>query len=126
MTSAIALSSNETLIATGYKLINHGQLTFLIFINSYEVKEVVYGYSVNIKNEKATCLKMSEKIYKIRNKKVFLRNRLFQTAEEFKRSQSNTWREKYYKCFTKDFLDKTNDEKIDFLNELDKKHSYNY
>jgi hypothetical protein len=116
--SAIDLYKGETLIVSQYKIIKHGYFIFLVFINDVEVKELVYSYSIDIENKKISCSKSSERIYNIQDKKNYPKSLRFETAEEFNRSQINTWREKYYACFANNFLDMTNDEKIDLLNEL--------
>ena len=117
-TSIIGLSKGETLMTTNYKVIDHGYFIFLVFINDAEVKELIYHYSIDIKNKKVACFKNSETVYNIRDKKDYLKSLRVKTAEEFKHLQINTWREKYYICFSENFLDKANDEKIALLNQL--------
>jgi hypothetical protein len=119
--TSVEMSNNETLIASNYKVIEHGYFTFLIFINENEVKELVYSYYIDIDRKRVACSKSSETVYNIRDKKGYLKSLRLQTAKEFKRSQLNTWREKYYLCFAEDFLDRTNDEKIALLDKLNKK-----
>jgi hypothetical protein len=68
-TSAIdTISNDETLIASNYKVIEHGYFTFPVFINENEVKELVYYYSINIKEKNVWCSKNSERIYSISEK----------------------------------------------------------
>jgi hypothetical protein len=117
-TSIMEFNSNETLIVNHSKVIQHGFFTFIVFINDKEVKELVYIYSIDIKNKKVTCSKSSEQIYSVSDKNRYLRNLDFRTAENFKSTQNNTWREKYYSCFADNFLDMTNDDKIKLLNRL--------
>ena len=109
------LSLNETLISTHYKLIEHGYLIFLVPLERYQMKEIVYSYSINMKNRSVLCSNGQEKIFNIQDKRNYLKDHDFRTAKEFK--QTNR-REKYYTCFSEDFLDMTNDEKIDLLNKL--------
>jgi hypothetical protein len=122
-TTAIDLSNSnhETLIASNYKVIEHGYFTFLVFVKENEVKELVYSYSINIKDKKVWCSKSSEKIYNISGTNRYSKDITLRTAEEFRDSQVNSWREKYYACFADNFLDMTNDEKMDLFNSLEKK-----
>jgi hypothetical protein len=120
-TSAINLKNGETLMLSNYKVIEHGHFVFIVFIGDTEIKKMVYYYSINIKKKKVTCFKDSKNIYNARDKEEYLKNAHFQTAKEFKHSQINTWREKYYTCFANNFLEMTNDEKIDLLNMLSEK-----
>ena len=78
------------------------------------MKEIIYSYSINLKNRSVTCSKSQEQVYNIQDKNSYLKGRSFKTAKEFK--YTNAQREKYYMCFSEDFLDMTNDEKIDLLN----------
>jgi len=119
--SAIDVAKGETLMLSGYKVIEHGNFIFIVFVNDTAIKELVYFYSIDVKNKKVTCSKGSEKIYNIQDKRQYLKSQRFQTAKEFERSQTNTWREKYYACFSDNFLEMTNDEKIDLLNKLSEK-----
>jgi hypothetical protein len=119
--STSKFSGNETLIANQSKIIEHGSFIFLVFENKNEVKELVYLYSIDTKSSKWTCLKMSEKLYRISGKNKYSKDITLRTAEEFKYSQVNSWREKYYACFAADFLDMTNDEKIDLFNSIENK-----
>jgi hypothetical protein len=120
-TSSISMSNSETLISSTYKKIEHGYFVFLVFVSNTEIKELTYHYSIDLKNKKVTCFKESEKVYNLQDRMDYLKNRQLQTGEEFKRLQINTWREKYYSCFSSDFLSKTNDEKLILLNKLSEK-----
>jgi hypothetical protein len=84
---------------------------------------LVYWYSIDIKNKKVTCSKHSQ-IYSASGEGKYSKHLNFKTAEHFKREQSNTWREKYFKCFDDRFLEMTNQEKIDLLNKLSLSSKY--
>jgi len=112
---------NEVLLANNYKVIQHGYFTFLVFVNEDMVKELVYVYSIDVNENNVTCSKSSEKIYSISGNGRYLKNLNFKTTKNFKDTHNNTWREKYYSCFADDFLDITNDKKIDLLNKLSAK-----
>ncbi len=110
--STIKVLKNEPLIKLNYKVPQHGYFTFLVFVNKKEVKEVVYGYSIHIKEKKCWCSKRSEKIY---NMNEYYNNKDsygFKTAKEF------IWSKQYYSCFADNFLEMTNQEKIYFFNKI--------
>ena len=111
-TSAIKLSKNETLIEFNCKMPQNGYFTFLVFVNENEVKEIIYSYSIHIKDRKCLCSKTSERVYNINQYCKQKDCRRFKTAKEF------VFAKQYYTCFADNFLDMTNDEKINLLNEI--------
>lgn len=114
--SILDLNRKETLIATQYKTIENGHLIFIVYMNDIQVKEMNFSYSIDIKDKTVSCSKSSEKVYAIRDKEDYLKSLRLKTAEGFKKSQQNTWREKYYICFSDNFLSMSNNEKINLLN----------
>ena len=118
-TSAIKFSNNETLIRVNYKMPQNGYFTFLVLVNENEVKEIIYSYSVHVKNRKCWCSKTSERVYNINEYCKQNDCSGFKTAKEFVLGKQ------YYICFADNFLDMTNDEKIDLLNEISNKRVEN-
>ena len=119
-TSAIKFSKNETLIKVNYKMPQNGYFTFLVFVNENEVKEIIYSYSIhNIKDRKCWCSKVSERVYNLNEYCKQKDCRGFKTAKEFVLGKQ------YYACFADNFLDMTNDEKINLLNEISNKRVEN-
>ena len=110
-------NKGETLINSYYKKsITNGYFVFLVFENEMEVRELQFSYYIRTKSNRVTIHTTRDTLYNIRDyKKKF---DLFATGEKFKKRQVNTWREKYYKYFAEDFLDMTNNEKIDLLNRI--------
>jgi hypothetical protein len=119
------ISNNETLIKNDSKIMGHGYFTFLVFVSENEVNETIYYYSINIKNKKCSCLKTTERRYNVNEYLKKYDTSRFKTAKEFERSQTHTWREKYYNCFVNNFLEMTNDEKIDLLDSISNKSMEN-
>lgn len=115
--SALRISDNEVLIASVYKEIENGYIIFLIPIGD-ETKEITYSYSIDTLNRKVTCSRLGEKVYSSSERKKYLNSFRFKTADEFNKKQKKSWREKYYKYFADDFLDMTNDKKINLLDEM--------
>ncbi|WP_320996996.1 hypothetical protein [Bacteroides nordii] len=114
---ALRISDNEVLIASVYKEIENGYIIFLIPIGD-ETKEITYSYSIDTLNRKVTCSRLGEKVYSSSERKKCLNSFRFKTADEFNKKQKKSWREKYYKYFADDFLDMTNDKKINLLDEM--------
>lgn len=114
---ALRISDNEVLIASVYKEIENGYIIFLIPIGD-EIKEITYSYSIDTLNRKVTCSRLGEKVYSSSERKKCLNSFRFKTADEFNKKQKKSWREKYYKYFADDFLDMTNDKKINLLDEM--------
>lgn len=121
ISSLMKFSSSETLMKLNYKLPQYGYFTFVVYINENEVKEVIYHYSIDMKNSRCICFMSSENIY---NRIEYCKQKDcygLESSTFFENSLRNSLLERYFTCFASNFLQMTNDEKLKLLNELSKK-----
>lgn len=109
------VAKQETLISLESKTINYGNLLFLKYIDKGKVSFLVYEYLVDKECQKIDCEKIREVEYDVNDKII---DKPWSTSNQFKEGvRCSSW-EKYFTCFSENFLDLTNDEKIKLLDEI--------
>lgn len=105
--------NDNFLIHTQYKIIERGYIKFVKLNNSIPVREIIYYYVINKKNNKIAVSLIENKsldtTYNIRD---------YKTSDEWNLKHQNTWREKYFKILHKDFLYMSNEQKFCLLDSL--------
>ena len=105
-------AQKETLIFIYSKIITHGHMEFLKY-NDGNYQLIGYSYSIDIRNNKAHC--------SLRYKEPFDTANLINTKKHWMTS-SQLHKPKnvdsYFKCFSDDFLEVSNDRRIEILDSL--------
>ena len=110
------LAKNEMLVRLEAKIITSGTLEFLRYEDGeYHLR--VYTYRLDKKNNTAYCTFRGEKQYK-EDEEASL-DRYWMTSSEFE--QFNKSLDPYFGCFSKDFLELSNEEKIKVLDKISKR-----
>ena len=110
------LAKNETLIRLYAKIITSGTLEFLRYEDGcYHLS--VYTYRLDKKNNMAYCTFRGEKQYK-EDEEASL-DRYWMTSAEF--NQFHKSLDSYFRCFSDDFLELSNEEKIKVLDKISKR-----
>lgn len=104
----------EALIAIQCKMMKHGTISILSGKDS-NVRLTVYHYSISLSERTAYCSIM----YDVTNPEPELVNSYtWRTDNDLKKREKGTWRETYFRCFSEDFLDLSNEEKKELLDSL--------
>lgn len=110
------MAQKETLLFYYSKIIWTGDICFLHYEDGV-YKKIQYGYRIRLKEKSVSCTKKNEEVIDINSYKD--ERIVFYTSESFKNHIKESSL-KYYKCFSDDFLDLSNDEKITLLDSLSK------
>ena len=109
------LAKNEMLVRLEAKIITSGTIEFLRYEDGeYHLR--VYTYRLDKKNNTAYCTFRGEKQYKEDEASSL---GCWGTSSEFK--QFNKSLDPYFGCFSKDFLELSNEEKVKVLDEISKR-----
>ena len=105
------VAKEETLVKVYAKIITNGTIEFLRYDNGY-YQLSVYTYQLDIKSHKSFCTFRGETQYtadeliKIGKSKNWMKSSVFKQGENH---------DPYFKCFSEDFLELSNDDKIKVL-----------
>lgn len=105
------VAKNETLVTIYTKTAESGVIEFLRY-EEEKYQLLVYSYRVDVKQNTSQCILRSNVYYKIGDNKLpkeWLTSSMLQQRKLY---------EKYFNCFTPNFLYLTNDEKIKVLDEI--------
>ena len=100
------------------KILKSGVMSFLLYENNtYRI--IKYDCQIDLNRKSVICRKYKDEVIDIKGKERYPG---WYTAESFKKyiERSSTY-QKYYKCFSEDFLDLSNDEKLKLIDELSKR-----
>ena len=100
------------------KILKSGVMSFLLYENNtYRI--IKYDCQIDLNRKSVICRKYKDEVIDIKGKERYPE---WYTAESFKKyiERSSTY-QKYYKCFSEDFLDLSNDEKLKLIDELSKR-----
>ena len=112
---------NETLIALHSKILRSGTLHFLSR-NGEVFKKTTFYYYIDIPQKQTFCAKEGERNFSISENDIT--DIYWCSAELFKQSEKAN--EAYFNCFSMNFLDMSNDEKLKVLEEISKRNPYKF
>jgi hypothetical protein len=115
---------DETMIAIYTKITKHGSIHFYRKINPSTIQFIVYQYSINVEQQKVYCVTIRNDSVDISKIPDTLTIRGL-TSEDFNKRLKGKPVEKYYKCFSDNFLDMSNNEKIKLLDSLSQLYKFN-
>ena len=105
----------ETLVTVYSKTQKTGTIEFLRYKDG-KCQRLIYSYCVDLKQYAACCTLKSKNYYRIddnRLPKEWMTSSVFRQQKYYK---------KYFGCFAENFLELSNDEKIELLEEIAKHH----
>jgi len=106
---------DTVVIRNYYKIIEHGNICFLIKSENTPYKQIVFSYDINIDKKQADIVLLKEEyISSVKDVKSYV------SSKKWNSKQIGTFREKYYKVIDDNFLRMTNSAKIDLLKKLAK------
>ena len=108
---------DEPLIRIYTKNMKSGVIEF-IKINENEISLTQFSYYIDNKKKDVTCYKFGNMILSSTDERL---NGLWMTTEMFIHNEGHKKKEAYWTCFSDDFIDVTNDEKIKILDELSRR-----
>ena len=106
------LAQKETLIKLYAKIITNGSIEFLRYENGY-YRLSVYTYRLDVKKNTPYCTLCNDTLYKAEDLINIGRGRNWMTSSMFKQVENH---DPYFRCFSEDFLELSNEEKIKVLN----------
>ena len=108
------IAQKETLIKLYAKIITNGAIEFLRYENGH-YRLSVYTYRLDTTKSTPYCTLRSDTLYKKDDLINIGRGRNWMTSSMFKQVEDH---EPYFRCFSEDFLELSNDEKMKVLNEI--------
>jgi hypothetical protein len=114
------VAQSETLISLYSKIVTSGTIEFLRYDNGY-YQLSVYAYRLDMKNHKSFCTfygktqYTADELIKIGRSKNWMKSSVFKQGENL---------DPYFRCFSEDFLELSNDEKIKVLNRISDREQY--
>ena len=109
------IAQKETLIKLWAKTITHGTIDFLRYENGY-YRLTVYTYRLDKRKNTSYCTLRRDTLYKKDDLINIGRGSNWLTSSMFKQYEDEN--QPYFRCFSEDFLELSNDEKIKVLNEI--------
>ena len=111
------IAQKETLVKVYAKIITSGSIEFLRYENGY-YRLSVYSYRLDMKNKTPYCTLRKDTLYKADDLFNICREGNWMTSSIFKQYGNY---DPYFRCFSEDFLELSNDKKIEVLNEISKR-----
>ncbi len=105
------VAQSETLISLYSKIATSGTIEFLRYDNGY-YQLSVYTYQLDIKSHKSFCTFRGETQYTADELIKIGRSKNWMKSSVFKQGENH---DPYFKCFSEDFLELSNDDKIKVL-----------
>ena len=105
------VAKEETLVKVYAKIITNGTIEFLRYDNGY-YQLSVYTYQLDIKSHKSFCTFRGETQYTADELIKIGRSKNWMKSSVFKQGENH---DPYFKCFSEDFLELSNDDKIKVL-----------
>ena len=99
------------------KIITNGSIEFLRYENGY-YRLSVYTYRLDVKKNTPYCTLCNDTLYKAEDLINIGRGRNWMTSSMFKQVENH---DPYFRCFSEDFLELSNEEKIKVLNSISKR-----
>ena len=111
------VAQKEPLIKLYAKIITNGTIEFLRYENG-DYRLSVYTYRLDMRKSTPYCTLRSDTLYKKEDLINIGRGNNWMTSSMFRQVENH---EPYFRCFSEDFLELSNDEKIEVMNNLSKR-----
>ncbi len=112
-----SMAMQEPLFGMQCKIMEYGTIGFLSK-NGSKYKLTYFNYSVNLSEKTVSCKEIEE--ITVEYESELAHSFSWFTSETLRKREKGTWKEKYFKCFSDEFLDMSNEDKIVLLKSLSK------
>lgn len=113
---------DEPLIRIFTKNMKSGAIEFIVK-NEDQISLTQFSYYIDVDKKEITCHKSVNKVIDDSTDEYL--TGLWMTSDMFKHNETNSQKQSYWKCFSEDFNDKSNADKIKLLEDLSKRrHDY--